>query len=201
MFAFGRKTLHWEGAGSHVVMVLMAVVFTLQFGYDPGAEFLGGLVLQKVVSQGLFGYMWLHMDVVHIVSNLILLWIFGRYVCLKIGNARFFISYIALGVAAGVAHCVFDGRAMIGSSGAIMGVLGMCVVLYFSRFSLAGPWIILVWFLLNLFVGVTLVSPTAHLSHVGGFIAGAVLAGYFVFFNMVDSEDTCKSLLVLLRRV
>ena len=122
-------------------------------------------------------------------------------ICLKIGNTRFFISYVALGVVAGVVHCVFEGRTAIGSSGAIMGVLGMCVVLCFGRFSMAGPWIILVWYLLNVFVGVAGVSPAAHLSHVGGFIAGAMLASCFLFFNMADSEDTCKSLLVLLRRI
>ena len=201
MLAFGRKTLHWEGAGNHIVMVLMAVMFALQFGYDPGAEYLDGLVLQKIAPQGLFGYMWLHMDIIHIVSNILMLWIFGEYVCSKIGNGKFFISYLALGIAAGVVHCVFDGRAAIGSSGAIMGVLGMCVVLCFRKFSAAGPWLILAWYLLNVFVGVAGVSPTAHLSHVGGFIAGVILAGCFVFFNMVDSEDTCKSLLVLLRRI
>jgi membrane associated rhomboid family serine protease len=79
------------------------------------------------------------MSAAHIVGNLITLWIFGRHVSLKISDASYVLSFIVLGMAAAAVHVCYDGRPTIGASGAIMGVLGMHVVLCFRKFGVLGP--------------------------------------------------------------
>jgi membrane associated rhomboid family serine protease len=181
---------HGLPVGNYMVLVLIAVIFIIQFGYDPDKQALGGLVLHGYSVLGLFGHIWLHTGLVHVAESLILLWIFGRAVCLKIGSANFFVAYVLVGIAGAIVHCGYDGRDAIGASGAIMGILGMYTVLCFNRLSAAGPWIILIWFLLSLTCGVTAFTETAHMDHCGGFIAGAVLASIMIYVGTADSDET-----------
>ena len=139
------------------------------------------------------------MSMAHIVGNLITLWIFGRHVSLKISDASYVLSYILLGFAASAVHVYYDGRPTIGASGAIMGVLGMHVVLCFRQFGVLGPWLILIWFLLNLTAGIIGSYPTTYMAHAGGFLAGMFLATLLVIFKIAECDDTGLSLLRIIR--
>jgi len=180
--------------GNYIVMVLASLTFMIQFLYDSNHEYLNGLVLEHWSLTAIFGHMWLHTGLVHIIYNLIVLWVFGRYVCLRIGNAHYIFAYLLVGFASAVVHMSYDGRPAIGASGAIMGILGIHVVLCFDRLSQLGPWIILVWFLLNLTAGVVSSSATAYLAHVGGFLGGIVLAALLVVLKIIryDSQAAPK---------
>lgn len=127
--------------------------------------------------------------------NLITLWIFGRYVSLKISDASYVLSFILLGIGAATVHLYYDGRPTIGASGAIMGVLGMHVVLCYRQFGVLGPWLILIWFLLNLTAGIIGGYPTTYMAHAGGFLAGMFLATLLVIFKVAECDDTGPSLL------
>ena len=157
-------------------MALVAVSFVIQFFYDSGREYLNGLILDDFSVQAILGHMWLHANLPHVAWNLLTLFIFGRHVCRKLGSANYILTYFSVGVLSAFVHVTYDGRPAIGSSGAIMGVLGMHVVLCFKRFGFFGPWIVLIWFLLSLTAGFVGVLPTAHFAHVGGFLAGLILA-------------------------
>lgn len=187
-----KKSISLPGLpiGNYLVMVLVALVFAIQFTYDSGQQYLNGMILECWSIEAIFGHMWLHTSVMHTVWNLITLWVFGRYVCLRIGNAAYPFAYVFAGVASAIVHIIYDGRPAIGASGAVMGVLGMHVVLCFGRLGRLGPWIILVWFLLNLTAGVIGSLPIAYLAHVGGFLGGIVLAGFLVCFRIVEREKT-----------
>jgi membrane associated rhomboid family serine protease len=180
-------------------MMLAIFAFAVQMYCDPKQQYLSGLILERLSFSGVLGYMWLHMSGTHIVGNLITLWIFGRYVSLKIGNANFFLSYVCLGVAAAAVHFLFDGRPTIGASGAIMGILGMHLVICYKRLGILGPWLILVWFILNLTAGIIGGYPTTYMAHVGGFLGGLLLANMLIFFNIVDCDDTNQRLVRILR--
>jgi membrane associated rhomboid family serine protease len=182
-------------------MLLMVIVFTIQFTCDPGQEYLDCLVLGEGTIASLLGYMWLHVGPAHIFFNLLILWIFGRSVCFKMGNAMYAAAYIFLGLTAAVVHLSYDGRPAIGASGAIMGVLGMHTVLCFQRFSSAGPWIILAWFILTLGLGVLGRYETAYMAHAGGFLAGIMLANLLLLARAADSRETSEPLLRFLRRL
>jgi membrane associated rhomboid family serine protease len=188
--------------GNYIVILLACITFALQFLYDYKAEYLTGLVLENWTIKAFFGHMWLHGNLLHIISNLVFLWVFGRHVCRRIGNANYPLAYIFVGLAGALAHMLYDGRPAIGASGAIMGILGMHLVICFKHFSPAGPWIILVWFLLNLMIGATNYFPNAdiaYMAHIGGFFAGIVLANLMVMLDIAENNDCDPALIRLLQ--
>ena len=183
--------------GNYIVMILTCVVFIVQFTLDYRQQYLTGLILEKVTFSAILGHMWLHADILHFLCNLVFLWIFGHAVCLKIGNTNYPLAYIFVGFVSAVAHILYDGRPAIGASGAIFGILGMHLVLFFRYFSFAGPWIILIWFTTNLAMGITGYYPTAYFSHIGGFFAGIILAFFLVLFRAVEFDEKDETMLSL----
>ena len=186
-------------AGNYIVMMLATVTFAIQIVGDPRQQYLNGFILEDLTLSSMFGYMWLHMSIAHIIGNLITLWIFGRHVSLKISDASYVLSYLLIGIAASTVHVYYDGRPTIGASGAIMGVLGMHVVLCFRQFGILGPWLILIWFLLNLTAGIIGGYPTTYMAHAGGFLAGMILATLLVITKVAKCDDTGLSLLRIIR--
>ena len=182
-------------AGNYVIMVLATCMFAVQMRLDPGARHLSALVLEKGSVPGLFGYMWLHMTPIHLIGNLVTLWIFGRYVCPQLGNVIYAVAYVVIGVAAGLVHILYDGRPVIGASGAIMGILGMHVVICFRQFGRLGPWLILMWFLATVGAGLMGDYPDAYMDHAGGFVSGMLLALCLVILRAVKLDRTDPLLL------
>ncbi|MFC1604109.1 rhomboid family intramembrane serine protease [Planctomycetota bacterium] len=190
---------HEIPAGNYIVMMLATVTFAIQILGDPKQQYLNGFILERLSFASMFGYMWLHMSMAHIVGNLITLWIFGRHVSLKISDASYVLSFLIIGIAASAVHVYYDGRPTIGASGAIMGILGMHVVLCFRQFGVLGPWLILIWFLLNLTAGIIGGYPTTYMAHAGGFLAGMILATLLVITKVAKCDDTGLSLLRIIR--
>lgn len=141
--------------------------------------------------------MFLHEDILHLVGNMLYLYVFGDNVEDALGHARYFIFYILCGVIASliyVSSTVFMGgirTITIGASGAISGVLGAYLVLYprariltFALFFIVpvpailflGFWFILQW----LYVLLQVASDVAYWAHIGGFLAGMSLVPSFV---------------------
>ncbi len=149
--------------------------------------------------------MFLHSGWLHLLGNMIFLWVFGDNVEDAMGHARYAVFYLVAGVAATATHIALnqsDLIPVIGASGAIAGVLGAYLVLYpRARVSAILPIFILFWipfqvpavlligfwFLLQVFSGVASLAATdvtggtAWFAHIGGFLAGIVLVRLFVF--------------------
>jgi membrane associated rhomboid family serine protease len=174
---------------NYLVMIAMVEAFALQLLLP--RENAEQFVLREQWSvAALFGYMWLHLSYGHIIGNLVFLWVFGNAVCSKVGNILYLPLYISTGLVAAVIHLIFDGREVVGASGAIFGVVGAYFVLYpfnsikcffwfiayMRRFSIAGIWIILLWIILNLLAVITKYTAAAYFAHIGGFVAGVILA-------------------------
>jgi len=185
--------------GNYIIMLLMSVVFAIQFLGDPQKVYLTGLILENTSFTALLGHFWLHADLVHIISNLVLLAVFGRHICIKTGHAKYFLVYIALGFASAGAHILLDGRPVIGASGAISGILGLAVVLSWRKFSPLGPWLIFIWVALSAAVAIAGGSPIAHIAHVAGFTMGMLIATMLIIFNQADYTDTGYSLIRMIR--
>ena len=142
----------------------------------------------------IFTSMFLHGSIMHILGNMLYLWIFGDNIEDKLGRGRFIIFYLLCGVIAALAHVMIDPNSQvptIGASGAVAGVLGgylllfpmvrvttMIPILLFRRFQIPA-WILLgLWFVMQLFSGVSQSSETAGVAfwaHIGGFAAGFLL--------------------------
>ncbi len=140
--------------------------------------------------------MFLHGGWIHILGNMLFLWVFGENVEDILGHWKFLIFYLLCGLAAAGAQVAIDPMSripMVGASGAIAGVMGAYLVkfphsrvvmlffmLFIFRFEVPA-WLMLVyWFALQVYGGAgSMTGPsqggTAFFAHVGGFVAGIIL--------------------------
>lgn len=76
---------------------------------------------------GVLTYMFLHGSLMHLIGNMLILWVFGQSLESAMGAFAFVVAYIFWGIVACVAHCAMDFESeifLIGASGSIAGVLG-----------------------------------------------------------------------------
>jgi membrane associated rhomboid family serine protease len=157
---------------------------------DPGRQ------IQNVITS-----MFLHGSWMHLLGNMWFLWLFGNNIEDSMTRPRFIAFYLLTGLAAALAQVIADPASaipMVGASGAISGVMGAYLVLFprvrvFTLVplgiiitSIALPaWAMLIyWAVLQLFGGFTSIvgeqaGGVAFWAHLGGFIAGVVLARLF----------------------
>jgi rhomboid family protein len=138
--------------------------------------------------------MFLHGGWAHLGGNMLFLWIFGDNIERRLGHARFLAFYLACGLAAGLAHILFNAHSTtptVGASGAISGVMGGYLLLFPNNrvrvmtqggitavpaFVMLGLWILMQF--ISGFGSIADTSETggvAYLAHIGGFVAGLVL--------------------------
>jgi len=145
--------------------------------------------------------MFLHGGWLHLIGNMLYLWIFGDNVEDRMGPFRFLIFYLLCGILATFAQIYSDFRSDIpalGASGAIAGVLAaylrlypraqvavLVPVFYFLRSVMLPAWLVLgFWFLIQILEsylpGPASGGGVAYFAHIGGFIAGLLLMPLFV---------------------
>jgi membrane associated rhomboid family serine protease len=143
----------------------------------------------------IFTSMFLHAGWMHIIGNMLYLWIFGDNVEDRMGHFRFLIFYLLCGFVATMAQFFTTANTdlvvpTLGASGAIAGVLASYLILFPRQRVrvLMGFWVIPmsalvvigVWFVLQvLYVAGSASDGVAYMAHIGGFIAGLILT--FVF--------------------
>ncbi|MEM7100724.1 MAG: rhomboid family intramembrane serine protease [Pseudomonadota bacterium] len=148
----------------------------------------------------LFSSMFMHGGWFHLLGNMLFLWIFGDNVEDVMGPIRFFIFYVLCGLAAAMAQIATEPSSlipMVGASGAIGGVMGayallfprariqllIFVIVIITTISVPAIFMLAYWFILQLVSGLASFNSTgggvAFWAHIGGFVAGIVLA--FVF--------------------
>ena len=174
-----------------VAELMLGEAFIVQWSFVP-QRFLADPVAGLAT---LFTSMFMHAGWLHIAGNMLYLWIFGDNVEDRFGRAIFLAFYLVCGLAATFAQMAFNMHSEIpnlGASGAIAGVLG-AYILMFSRAQvkvLLGSRIVLLpalvvlgfWIVLQLFSGIGSIMSstdqggTAYMAHVGGFVAGLILA-------------------------
>jgi membrane associated rhomboid family serine protease len=138
----------------------------------------------------LITYMFLHGGWMHLIGNMLFLWVFGDNVEDAMGHGRFLAFYLLAGIAGGLAHTLSGPTStvpLVGASGAIAGVVAAYLMLHprvklwvlvLGRFPLkvSAVWAIGAWAAFQ--VVMLLVASdhtTAWWAHIGGFAAGAVL--------------------------
>jgi membrane associated rhomboid family serine protease len=144
--------------------------------------------------------MFMHGGWLHIIGNMLFLWVFGDNVEDVMGPFRFASFYVLCGLAAAIAQIVTDPDSlvpMVGASGAIGGVMGayailypkarvhllLILVIYVTTISVPAIFMLGYWFLLQLVSGLGTLGGSgggvAFWAHIGGFVAGVLLV--FVF--------------------
>jgi membrane associated rhomboid family serine protease len=143
----------------------------------------------------LFTSMFMHGGWMHLLGNMLYLWIFGDNVEDRLGHALFTLFYILCGLGATFSQLAFSAGSNIpnlGASGAIAGVLAAYILMFprgrirvmmgravipMSAFIVIG-----FWFLLQIFSGVNTLAASsqteggvAYMAHIGGFVTGLLL--------------------------
>jgi membrane associated rhomboid family serine protease len=148
----------------------------------------------KPVYRSIFTAMFLHAGWVHLLGNMLFLWIFGDNVEDRFGHLRYLGFYLLSGVVATLVFVIPAGDSpvsLVGASGAIAGVLGAYFVmfphsritviippLFFLPFRMRAGLVLGMWFvfqLLEVRVEEMAGGGVAYLAHVAGFVAGIVL--------------------------
>jgi membrane associated rhomboid family serine protease len=162
----------------------------------PNACFLGPPAYRKQPFVSAVTAMFLHGGWLHLLGNMLFLFVFGNNVEDRLGRLRYLLCYLGWGLAATYGFALTNPGShsvVVGASGAIAGVLGAYLV-FFPRarvtslvpflFFLPIPlpaWLVLgSWFVLQAFysagAGVTAGSGVAYVAHVAGFLAGVLVA-------------------------
>ncbi|MGO0122189.1 rhomboid family intramembrane serine protease [Desulfothermobacter acidiphilus] len=147
-----------------------------------------------------FTSMFLHGGWIHILGNMLYLWVFGDNVEDIMGRLRFIVFYLTTGLIGGLAHVWINADSSIptiGASGAIAGVLGayfVCfprarvltlvpIFFFITLVELPAVLFLFLWFGLQFLSGVAALKvpgeAVAWWAHIGGFISGALLVHLF----------------------
>lgn len=166
-------------------------VVPAQMGNILAHEGISWMLLPLITATFLHGG-WLHM-----LGNMLYLWVFGDNIEDRLGHFKFLVFYLMAGIAGNLAHIWSDPAStapVIGASGAIAGVLGayfiwyprariltlVPIFIFISFVEIPAIFYLFLWFGLQLLNGlVSLAAPgnvVAWWAHIGGFVAGMAVA-------------------------
>ena len=200
-----------QGAGVAYINILLVIINTIVFIFEATMDqnalqaFINqwGVIPAEILAGNrwitLLTGMFLHGGWLHLIGNMLFLWIFGDNVEDILGHIPYLIFYLLGGLAAAFAHIFFNATSSIpslGASGAIAAVMGAYIVMFpharvraliflgiFATITRVSAILFLgIWFVTQLFNGVaSLGADTAQTSgvavwaHVGGFVFGAII--------------------------
>ena len=197
MFPLGTdRALSRPTLVNHLLILACALVYIVQLLLQSiSPEHGGALELFLTTLQldprhltwyGFFSYQFLHGSLMHLLGNMLFLWVFGPNVEDRFGRIGYLIFFLLGGAAAGAAHALFEQAPVIGASGSISAVTGAYLVLFprthirvFLMFIIIGMFNIpAIWFIgfamaKDLFMqGLGGNDGVARLAHIGGYLFG-----------------------------
>ena len=197
---------------TYFIISLCVLVFLMQLGsqsYKTGQLFYSyGLIPSVLMGHNqlpmdlyavpafitIFSSMFMHGGFMHIIGNMLYMWIFADNIEDDLGPTKFIIFYLLSGIGAAMAQVLMDTHSqipMVGASGAIGGVLGaylinhpnakVLVLIPFGFFSqlikIRALYVLGFWFILQF---ISSGGGVAYAAHIGGFVSGMIL---ILFFN------------------
>jgi len=140
--------------------------------------------------------LFLHGGLIHLLGNMLFLWVFAGNVEDKLGHVRFILFYLLCGILSTVVQVVTASSSeipMLGASGAIAGVMGayflrfphtkvrtLIIVFFFIRvIRLPAVLFLGIWLIFQILVGAPTIGSVqggvAYFAHIGGFLSGMIL--------------------------
>jgi membrane associated rhomboid family serine protease len=208
----GKPTANW------VIMGICVVAFLGMWLGIPPIPLIDALVLRGFHPAGLLGHMFLHAGLVHLIGNMLFLWVFGNALCSSMGNVAYPLLYLGGGVCAAGAHLLLKGGPAVGASGAISVVMGVVAAMYpLNRVHLL--WIaprgiarghnflevrawgfFVFWLLLQVLFWIIGVSGIAYWVHIAGMVAGVAIGLLCLHAGWMETtEHDNRTLLDLLK--
>ena len=211
------ETLQQERPWANWLIVAACSLVSLIALFGGGLESgdFDAFILDGFSFPGIIGHVLLHADLIHLVGNMIFLWVFGNAVCTNTNNWIYLATFFVCTLIAGITHVVLDGSPAIGASGAINGIVGVTLAMYplnrvylFWVFLIRGgstsckAWLIIgAWFLFDIWGAFTGGCLIAYWAHIGGFLSGlgfGLTALHFGWFQLTEYDN--RSLLAIIRR-
>jgi len=175
--------------------------FIIEYGSIP-AEITSGIDMHT-----LFTSMFLHGGWLHLIGNMLFLWVFADNIEAIVGSAMFLFFYIAGGLMGSAAHILMDTSSIIpsvGASGAISAVMGAYLVMFpksrikvfilFFTTQMPALVFLLLWFGQQMISGLGDLTPqvqesagVAWWAHIGGFVFGVAMG--FAFRGKVNEHN------------
>ena len=159
-----------------------------------------GPPVQMPVFFTVYSSMFMHGGFMHIIGNMLYLWIFGNNIEDSMGHIRFIFFYLICGTVASLTHIFLAPNSkipMVGASGAVSGILGAYLLLFphariltlvtfgfFVRMIKIPAMVVLGFWIVLQFLNSTVASGSegggvAWFAHIGGFFAGLILINFF----------------------
>ncbi len=192
---------HWL-IGANVVIYIGDVALR---AFAPGAhdELFSSLALSRVgfAPWELVTYAFLHAGFLHLLFNMLFLFVFGPNVEDRFGRIGYVLFYLAGGAAAGLAHLAAEPAPVVGASGAIAAVTGAYLILFpktlvrtlifiFGIFDVPAAWFIGFAIAKDLFLNsLTPNSGVAYVAHLGGYGFGAAVAFALLATGALSGES------------
>ncbi len=185
--AFGYELLQGEEGVRVLVARWGLVACEITQGKDIGPELPVSVYITPLTS------MFLHAGWIHLILNMLYLWIFGKNVEGALGHCKFLVFYLLCGFAAALVHVASEplsGRPTIGASGAVSGLMGAYLVLYprskvltfvVIRFVRLPAVVVLVTWIAVQFWHASRggQAQVAWIAHIGGFFGGLLMVPLF----------------------
>lgn len=136
----------------------------------------------------LVSYMFLHANFEHLFFNMFALWMFGRTLEVELGSQRFLTYYLVCGIGAALIQAAIavgmnTPMMLVGASGAVFGLLlafgvmhpNAVIMLMIPPIPMKAKWFVIIYGLIELFLGWRGAGNVAHFAHVGGMLWGFIL--------------------------
>ena len=149
----------------------------------------------------IFTSMFIHGGFMHLAGNMAFLWVFGDNIEDRLGHVKYLVFYLLAGVAANLSQWAINADStvpLIGASGAISGVVGaylmfypnnkvkalLFLLIFITVVEMRAIWLLGGWFVWQLIQGSLSLGladsvSVAFFAHIGGVVAGVVLAGLY----------------------
>ena len=199
---------------SYAFIVINILIFIQQIRYpDMLVGAFGSVPVETLNGENLYTLltsMFLHGGLMHLVGNMLFLWVFADNIEATIGNGRFLMFYLLGGLAAHLGHIYYNPSSIvptIGASGAISAVMGAYLVMFptsrvkmwffFFIFRIPAVLFLGFWIFMQWNSGTAALETidantggTAWWAHIGGFAFGVIAGLYFKFQYPSRPEHT-----------
>ena len=150
-----------------------------------------------------FSYQFLHAGWMHLIGNMLFLYIFGNNVNDRLGHVGYLALYLAGGIFAGISYIATStGQGgLVGASGSISTITGAYLILlprsnvtvaYFIILpgvtEIASIWLILGFFAYDIYLNFSSLDSVAHTAHIGGTVFGAAMCAMLLAFHLLPRD-------------
>jgi len=169
----GSTPLHWLGAEIGYLPGFQASVTVDVFGLEVTSPFIAAGGYYRMLTA-----MFLHFGVIHLLFNMVVLWMLGRILERDLGPARYLTAYLLSGLAGSVAVYLFSSATWtVGASGAVYGLFGLMILINRKlKRDNQGLYV-----LLGLNLVLTLIMGFSFAGHVGGLVGGLACGAILTF--------------------